>query len=83
MPHKARQAPTIPMTPANRKPFLRPTRLMMYEAGIVLHMMAKNCRAIGKVARFLLGASSKPIKADTVISNDAHTYMNALHSDNR
>jgi len=83
MPHKARQAPAIPITPAKRKPFLRPIRLMMYEAGIVLHMMAKNCKAIGRVERFLLGASSKPIKADTVISNDAHTYMNALHNDNR
>ena len=55
---------------------------MHREAGILMLITARNCSAIGKVARLLSGASCAPISADNVMSSDAQVKAVAVHIDN-
>ena len=83
MDQKANSVPTIPIQAANMKPALRPTLAISNDAGTLPHITARNCRAMGKVASVLLGASSKPIKAESVISSDAQVKAVAVQKDNK
>ncbi len=47
------------------------------DAGSVHNIVARNCRAIGKVARVLLLASAKPTSGVTAIKSELHVIMSA------
>ena len=73
----------MPIQAASMKPARRPYLAINIDAGTLPLMTARNCRAIGKVARVLSGASSNPISADKVISNDAQVKAVAVQKESR
>ena len=71
------------MQAASINPARRPYLAIHMDAGTLPLMTARNCSAIGKVASVLSGASSKPIKADNVMSNDAQVKAVAVQKESR
>ncbi len=65
------------MSAAMTNPARRPMRFISNEAGSVHTIVARNCNAIGKVARALVVASAKPTSGVTAIKSELQVIMTA------